>query len=82
MLDIEYKEDFLKKIGKIKHHAVKEQVKKQVEKILGHPDIGKPMMYSRKGTREAYIKPFRLAYAYIPEENKLIFLDVYHKDEQ
>lgn len=82
MLGVEYKENFLKKISKIKHLAVKEQIKKQVEKILENPEIGKPMRYSRKGTREVYLKPYRLAYAYFQEEEKIIFLDIYHKDEQ
>ena len=36
----------------------------------------------RKGTREVYIKPLRLSYAYIKEENKIIFLELYHKDQQ
>jgi len=40
------------------------------------------MQYSRKGTREVYVPPFRLSYAYIQEENKVILLDLYHKDEQ
>ena len=60
----------------------KEKVKTQVRKIISNPEIGKPMRYSRKGTREVYAGPFRLSYAYIPEENKIIFLDLYHKDEQ
>jgi len=40
------------------------------------------MRHARKGTRELYIKPYRLSYAYIKEENKIIFLNLYHKDEQ
>ena len=79
---IEYREDFLKKISKMKHHAIKEQIKKQVEKIITNPEIGKPMMYSRKGTRELYVRSYRLAYAYFQEEEKIVFIDLYHKDEQ
>jgi len=60
----------------------KEKVKTQIRKIIADPEVGKPMRYARKGTREVYVKPFRLSYAYIPEENKVIFLDLYHKDEQ
>ena len=82
MLEIEHKLEFLKKIEKIKDGGLKEKVKKQVAKIIEFPEIGKPMMYSRKGTRELYIKPFRLSYAYLKEDNKIIFLDLYHKDEQ
>ena len=82
MLAIEHRENFLKKMSKIKHQAIKEQIKKQVEKIIENPEIGKPMMYSRKGTRELYVKPYRLAYAYFQEEEKIVFIDLYHKDEQ
>ena len=82
MLDIDYKKGFLKAISKIKNQANKVKIKKQVEKILENPEIGKPMMYGRKGTREVYVAPYRLAYSYNPLENKVIFLDIYHKDEQ
>jgi mRNA-degrading endonuclease RelE of RelBE toxin-antitoxin system len=60
----------------------KEEVKTRIKKIIANPEIGKPMRYSRKGTREVYAGSFRLSYAYIPEENRIIFLDLYHKDEQ
>ncbi|MFQ5621274.1 MAG: type II toxin-antitoxin system RelE/ParE family toxin [Candidatus Nanoarchaeia archaeon] len=79
---IEYKPDFLKTIKKIKDATFKEKVKKKVEKIIENPEIGKPMRYNRKGTRELYVEPYRLAYAFIPEEGKIIFLGIYHKDEQ
>lgn len=79
---IEHRENFLKKLSKIKHEGIKEQIKKQVEKILEDPEIGKPMRYSRKGTRELYVKPYRLAYAYFQNEEKIVFIDLYHKDEQ
>jgi addiction module RelE/StbE family toxin len=82
MLEIEHRPNFLRKIKKIKHKGVREHVENQVEKIIEDPEIGKPMRYSRKGTRELYVKPYRLAYAYFREEEKLIFIDVYHKDEQ
>lgn len=82
MLDIKYEDDFLRTISKIKDNSKKEQIKKQVDKIIVNPEIGKPMMYDRKGTREVYVKPFRLSYAYLKNENTLIFLNLYHKDEQ
>ena len=63
-------------------NTLKEKIKTQLRKIIENPEIGKPMRYTRKGTREVYIKPFRLSYAYIPEENKIILLNIYHKDEQ
>ena len=82
MLDVDYKKGFLKAISKIKNGADKAKLKKQVEKILENPEVGKPMMYGRKGTREVYVAPYRLAYSYNSSENKIIFLEIYHKNEQ
>ena len=82
MLNIEYRDNLLKAISKIKDKSDKEKIKKQIHKIIKNPEIGKPMRYARKGTRELYIGSYRLAYAYIKDKNKLVFLDLYHKDEQ
>lgn len=82
MLDIDHKPNFLKQIKKIRDSSIKEKIKKQIAKIIEFPEIGKPMKYDRKGTREVHIPPFRLSYAYIDKENKIVFLDLYHKDEQ
>lgn len=82
MLTIERSPNFLSLLRKIKNKADKDRIKKQIHKIIDNPDIGKPMRYSRKGSREVYIGSFRLSYAYLQEENKLIFLDIYHKNEQ
>ena len=79
---IDYRKEFLKTISKIKDTISREKIKKQVEKITEEPEIGKPMRYERKGTRELYIKPYRIAYAYDMEEDRLTFLEIYHKDEQ
>jgi mRNA-degrading endonuclease RelE of RelBE toxin-antitoxin system len=82
MLEVDYKKGFLKAISKIRNQADKIRIKKQIEKILEFPNTGKPMKYGRKGTREVYVSPYRLAYSYNLTENKIIFLDIYHKDEQ
>ena len=82
MLEVEHKTNFLKRIHKIKDNSIKEQIKNQIKKILENPEIGKPMKYARKGIREMYIGSFRRSYAYLKDENKIIFLDLYHKDEQ
>ena len=82
MLNIEHSQNFLKVINKIRDNSTKQKIKVQIKKIIDNPEIGKPMMHDRKNTREVYIKPFRLSYSYIKEENKIIFLDLYHKDEQ
>ncbi|MAF50726.1 MAG: hypothetical protein CMH64_01415 [Nanoarchaeota archaeon] len=82
MLETEFKSNFLRKISKIRDEFTKEKIKKQVKKIVENPEIGKPMKNVRKGTREVYVSPFRLSYKYLKEENKVILLDLYHKDEQ
>lgn len=49
------------------------------------------MKANRKGTREVYVSPFRLSYAFFLSDDeedkskeiyKLVFLDLYHKDNQ
>lgn len=84
MVEIRFEEtkEFEKTIDKIKDNALKIKIKKQIKKIIENPEIGKPMKYNRKGTREVYISPLRLSYVYLKEEGKIIFLDLYHKDEQ
>ena len=82
MLKVEYSDDLLKIITKIKDASLKKKIKKQIKKIIEQPEIGKPMKYARKGTRELYTGSYRLAYAYIKDKNKLIFLDLYHKNKQ
>ncbi len=73
---------FRKKFSKIRDKVLKERVIKLIEKIGDNPEIGKPMKHGKKGTREVYIPPFRLSYAYLENENKVVFLNIYHKDEQ
>ena len=82
MVDVRFDILFERKFKKIKDNSIKEQIKKKIEKIVENPEIGKPMRYARKGTREVYLGSFRLSYAYLKEEKKLIFLYFYHKDEQ
>jgi len=82
MVDILFDDNFKKIFSKIKDNRLKEHVIKQITKLKDNPEIGKPMRYTRKGTRELYISPFRLSYLYLASENKIIILDLYHKDEQ
>ncbi len=81
MVAVSYAKEFEEAVKKL-NASLKEKVKKQIIKIITNPEIGKPMRYERKGTREVYIKPYRLSYAYLKEEGKIIFLDLYHKNEQ
>lgn len=81
MVTVDYDPYFVKAFGKL-DKSIKVQVEKALLKIIDNPEIGKPMRYSRKGTREVYAGSFRLSYAYLAQENKIIILDLYHKDEQ
>ena len=72
-------------------NSYKIKIRKQMTKIIENPTIGKPMRNTRKGTREVYVSPFRLSYAFYLSDDeedegkgiyKLVFLDLYHKDRQ
>ena len=82
MVELTYDKKFKRLFSKIKDNSTKFKLKKQIQKIIDNPEIGKPMRFGRKGTRELYIKPFRLSYIYFPEKDMIYFLDIYHKDEQ
>ena len=82
MVTVAYNPSFEKSIRKIKDYQLKKRIKNQILSIIYNPDIGKPMRYSRKNTREVYIPPFRLSYYYDGRSELLVFLSLYHKDEQ
>ena len=75
-------DDNFKKMLNNLDHSVEIKVKKQIRKVINNPKIGKPMRNVRKGTREVYVKPFRLSYLFDESECLIIFLDLYHKDKQ
>ena len=82
MVKVDYDEKFKITMLKIKDNLLKVKIKKQLSKIIRNPEIGKPMRYGRKGSRELYVKPFRLSYVYIKSENKIVVNDLYHKKAQ
>ena len=82
MVNVEFHEHFKRRISKIKDSSVKERIEKLLIKIKDNPQIGKPMKHNRKGTREVYLPPFRLSYAYNKNTDTIIILDFYHKDKQ
>ncbi len=82
MVSVVTSKKFQEVLKKIKDSLFREKVLKHVEKIKNNPEIGKLMKYYRKGTREVYIHPFRLSYAYNIPENAIYLFDLYHKDEQ
>ncbi|MCK4669772.1 MAG: type II toxin-antitoxin system RelE/ParE family toxin [Nanoarchaeota archaeon] len=82
MVKVSFNPVFRKIFSKIKDNGLKEKIIKQFSKIKDNPEIGKPLRNVRKGTREVYIKPFRLAYVYFKEKDEIVFLSLYHKNEQ
>jgi mRNA-degrading endonuclease RelE of RelBE toxin-antitoxin system len=82
MVEIRFDKKFAILFSKIKDNSLREKVIKQIKKISENPEVGKPMRNIRKGTREVYVKPFRLSYAFFQDKNLVYILDLYHKDEQ
>lgn len=80
MVDVIFDSFFKREFKKIKDSGIKEKIIKQISKIKNNPEIGKPLRYSRKGTRELYIPPFRLSYKV--DEETVYILALYHKDAQ
>jgi len=78
VVEVIFNLNFRKDFKKIKDKSIKEKIIKQLFKIKDNPQIGKPMRFGRKGTRELYISPWRLSYKF--EENTLYILALYHKD--
>jgi addiction module RelE/StbE family toxin len=82
MVRVNFDEQFKRTVSKIKDASVWERIEKLLIKIKDNPEIGKPMKHNRKGTRELYLPPYRLSYAYNKTEDIIVILDFYHKDEQ
>jgi mRNA-degrading endonuclease RelE of RelBE toxin-antitoxin system len=82
MVKVTFTEEFKIIFSNIKDNLLKQKILKQVEKLKNNPEVSKPMRYDRKGTRELYIHPFRLSYAYLKDKNHVYILDLYHKKEQ
>ena len=80
MVEVIFDPNFKKDFKKIKDKSVKEKIIKQVSKIKDNTEIGKPMRFERKGTRELYISPWRLSYKL--EGDIVYILALYHKDLQ
>jgi len=82
MVDVIFDKKFKQIFSKVKDSSLKESIIKQISKIKINPQIGKPMRNVRKGTREIYVKPFRLSYAYHISSSTIFILDLYHKKKQ
>jgi mRNA-degrading endonuclease RelE of RelBE toxin-antitoxin system len=73
--------NFTKSVDKLDNFEFS-RLQNLLRKIIENPNVGKPMRYQRKGTRELYMKPFRLSYLYNSQEDVIIFLELYHKKHQ
>ena len=82
MVTVAYSSRFEKTIRKIQDTTLKERLKAQIIRIVNNPETGKPMRWHRKKTREVYIPPFRLSYCFYEKNATIVFLAIYHKDEQ
>lgn len=69
--------EFERNIRSIKDTQLLKRVKKQINKILDNPNLGKPLRYVLKGERTVYIKPYRLIYSV--EGDKLFLLRFMHR---
>ena len=82
MVEIRFDKRFEQIFSKLKEPLLRSMISKQVKKIIENPAIGKPMKHDRKGTRELYVKPFRLSYLHDANEDLILVLDLYHKKKQ
>ena len=82
MVEIIFDNNFKRFFSNIKDNLLKTKVIKQIKKIKLNPEIGKPMKNIRKGTRELYVKPFRLSYRFYRDTNLVEILDLHHKKKQ
>ena len=82
MVEVRFDKKFSSIFSKIKDLSMRRKIANQIKKISENPEIGKPMRYDRKGTRELYIRPFRLSYMYLVKEKIAYILDLYHKKKQ
>jgi mRNA-degrading endonuclease RelE of RelBE toxin-antitoxin system len=81
MVEVRFDKDF-KRLFKKLPNELSRRVIKQIKKISENPEVGKPMRNVRNGTRELYIKPFRLSYEYHRGNGFVVILDLYHKKFQ
>jgi mRNA-degrading endonuclease RelE of RelBE toxin-antitoxin system len=77
MVTVSFDPGFKRKFQRIRDNGA---IRKQIRRIIENPLVGKPMRYSRKGTREVHVGSYRISYGYLQDE--IIFLDIYHKNQQ
>lgn len=78
VINVSFTNKFEKQVRSL-DSSVKEKVKKQIEKIIENPLIGKPLKYDLKGERTVYVKPFRIIYSF--DNDTVYFLRCMHRKE-
>ncbi len=68
---------FIEDVKHFKDGAMLEKLKKQIEKIMKAPEVGKPLRYSFKGERTIYVKPYRILYSF--DNNNIYLLRFEHR---
>ena len=61
-MKIIFSESFKKDYKKIKDKKVRIRILKQIKKISGRADVGKPLGNELRGHRSLRVKPFRIIY--------------------
>ncbi|MBL7206128.1 MAG: type II toxin-antitoxin system RelE/ParE family toxin [Candidatus Aenigmarchaeota archaeon] len=69
--------EFEKNLKSLKDSEMLRRIKKQIEKIIENPNIGKPLRYGLRGERTVYVKPYRLIYSV--RDYKLFLLRFLHR---
>ena len=77
--EIVYPNLFEDEASSVKDKAIHIRLAKLIAKITANPKVGKPLRFSLKGERTAYIKPYRLIYAV--DGNKLLLLRFEHRKD-
>jgi len=69
-MEIIFSEEFKKEFKKIKDKTTRIKIIKQLKKLAGVPESGKPLKYNLKNHRSIRVAPFRIIYRI--EQDKLI----------
>ena len=74
-----YTQKFERDVRRIRHSQLKDELEKQIRKIVENPELGKPLRYGLKGEWTIRVKPYRLIYAV--QDDRLILLRFEHRRE-
>lgn len=76
MVEVIFTDKFERELKKT-DNSIKDNVRKQIAKIIQDPETGKPLRYNLKGERTVYVRPYRIIYAF--SSNILYFLRFEHR---